>query len=164
MCSNRSAKTRPFLHQIRSGVGVEGWSVIRLPLVLPPPVRPVPRLHRPVGEPGPQHGPAGQRRPGRDPRPAAVLHEEPRGRAAAGALLLAAAGPQPAHLSSSLHTPPSPFKPFPSPSSLTSLPPPLFVALKWAGPGSWTTCRSAFLPPVVAPDSPAAAPPPFNND
>lgn len=128
MFSNRSAKTRPFLHLIGSGVGVEGWSVTRLPLVLSPPVRPVQRLHRPVGEPGPQHGPAGQRRPGRDPRPAAVLHEEQRDRAAAGALLLAAAGPQPAHLSSSLRPPPSPF----------TLPCPVFTHL----PPSAVICRS----------------------
>lgn len=69
-------------------------SLIKTPLsvrVFLPPVRPVQRLHRQIREPGPQHGPAGQGRPGRDPRSAAVLHEEPRNRTAADALLLAAA-------------------------------------------------------------------------
>lgn len=40
----------------------------------------VQRLHWPLGEPGAEHGAAGQRRSGRNPRTAAVFHEEPRNR------------------------------------------------------------------------------------
>lgn len=45
------------------------------------PVCSFPGLHRPLRKPGPEHGPFGQRRSGRDPRPAAVFYEESGGRA-----------------------------------------------------------------------------------
>lgn len=48
----------------------------------------VPGLHRPIGEPGAQHGETGQGCTGWDTRPAAVIHEEQRHRTQTGPLAL----------------------------------------------------------------------------
>lgn len=47
-------------------------------LSVPDPVRPIPRLCWPVGEPGVEHGPTGQGCAGRDPGAAAVLYAHQR--------------------------------------------------------------------------------------
>lgn len=58
-------------------------------------VCPIQGLHRPDGEPHPEHGPARQRCPGWDPRPVPLLHEDPRDQAVASATSLHSSGPTP---------------------------------------------------------------------